>query len=689
MNPIRALGLWLAGEKKNRTTAETLPQWQLGRPYTPNTRTITTAEGIKGMRRAGVVHACIRLIADAATSVPLRAYKRVGDEWEHAAAHPLQALIDTPNAKLTRRRLYYRLVQHLMLAGNGLWFKIRVPKSGPPTQLWPINPDLVKPIPDERDFTIAYQLKTPDGREALIPARDVIHLQLENPETPWWGLGPLQAAMLDVNLYAGNKAWNLRTVERGAVTPGVLELPDDLSDEQYKQLRKQLDERSFGHDDAGRELILGSGMKYHRLSLTGEELGFLESLRFGREEIAMIFGVPPAMLTPDNATLANVTAYNTQFWDTTIVPLNTSIADILTQALVPDFAKTGEMVIEHDYSQVPAMQDSLDDQSQVAERLVRTGFTVAGVNRLLDLGFEEDEIKTPAPAPNFTPHEDDEEEGDEGREEKSHPRSRKAAEWNLEALHSTAEREREAWEAEIAPRIQQLFNEEADLVTTAFLNAGNAEAAIQAVKRNTPTWEAFLATMYVEVARHFAQRERDRILEEAQALLGLKQRGDALSLALDWARRESSKKVVEISSTTEEGLRRIITEGLTPGEDGTRATLDEIAARIKTEYGITDDLEHIFGVRTYRIARTEVGFAMDTGHQHGARIAAAEHDLPLEKGWSAALDERTRDAHAAMHGEIVPLDAPFSNGLQYPHDPNGPASEVVNCRCTVFHRVAR
>src|SRR5690606_13708271 len=171
--------------------------------------------------------------------------------------------------------------------------------------------------------------------------------------------------------------------------------------DQYRAIREQVDARSFTEDDAGRDLILGSGMKYHRMSLTGEEIGFLESMRFGREEIAMIFGVPPAMLTPDNATLANVEAYNKQFWETLVQPLNLGIADILTQALAPDFTRRpDELRVEHDYSQVPAMQESLDDQSQVAERLVRTGFTVAGVNRVLDLGFEDDEMDDqPAPQP--------------------------------------------------------------------------------------------------------------------------------------------------------------------------------------------------------------------------------------------------------------------------------------------------
>src|SRR5690606_34031630 len=258
--------------------------------------------------------------------------------------------------------------------------------------------------------------------------------------------------------------------------------------DQYRAIREQVDARSFTEDDAGRDLILGSGMKYHRMSLTGEEIGFLESMRFGREEIAMIFGVPPAMLTPDNATLANVEAYNKQFWETLVQPLNLGIADILTQALAPDFTRRpDELRIEHDYSQVPAMQESLDDQSQVAERLVRTGFTVAGVNRVLDLGFEDDEIKAPQPIPPALAAaqagQDEQQPGgeDEEREERAAGRPRATKQLTRDELAALAlerDQERRAWEAEVAKRITTVLEAERDDVVQRYRDTDGSETAV-------------------------------------------------------------------------------------------------------------------------------------------------------------------------------------------------------------------
>lgn len=687
-NPLRSFGLWLAGEKKSKTTGETLPRWQLGRPYTPPTPVITTEQAVRrGYTRASVVYACIRLIADTSTSVPLRVYDRRGEnDWEHLPDHPLQQLLDTPNARLTRRRMYLRLIQHLQLTGNAMWTKIRVPKNGPATQLWPVNPDLITPIPDARNMVAYYELRV-DGQAARIETRDLIHIQLENPETPWWGIGPLQAAMQDTDLYLGNKAWNLRTVQRGAVTPGVLEIPEDLNTEQYKALREQLDNRTFGNDDAGRELILGSGMKYHRMSLTGEELGFLESMRFGREEIAMVFGVPVAMLTPENATLANVEAYNKQFWENTIVPLNTGIADMLTQALVPDYGETStNLVIAHDYSQVPAMQDSLDDQSQTAERLVRTGFTVEGVNRLLDLGFEEDEIKPPMPAPDFTPNGGQDDQGppqaDEERAALGPTRQKQ-----LDGLWARTDAYRQSWETEVAARVSALFRVERDMVVAAWRERENAAAVETAIVRHEAAWAALLTTVHQEAGAFFALDEYDRLTPKARKQL----EPDVISL--EWARRHAARQVTHVSNTTREALRAIITTGLTADADGYRRTVDQIADDIADTYdtwqitGPTPALT-IEG-RAMLIARTELGTAVNHGHQEGARAAAAEYGLVMDKGWSSSRDDRVRDSHAMLHGEIVGMDDAFSNGLQYPGDPDGPIEEIANCRCVVFHQVRR
>ena len=52
------------------------------------------------------------------------------------------------------------------------------------------------------------------------------------------------------------------------------------------------------------------------------------------------------------------------------------------------------------------------------------------------------------------------------------------------------------------------------------------------------------------------------------------------------------------------------------------------------------------------------------------------------KQW-VVTSSNPRSEHAAMNGETVPIDQPFSNGMDWPGDPTGGAENVANCRCRV------
>lgn len=73
--------------------------------------------------------------------------------------------------------------------------------------------------------------------------------------------------------------------------------------------------------------------------------------------------------------------------------------------------------------------------------------------------------------------------------------------------------------------------------------------------------------------------------------------------------------------------------------------------------------------------------------QARALNAAAPTPIITTKKWLATNDNRTRHTHREADGQEVPIDARFSVGnsqLDYPGDPHGSDSEVINCRCTVL-----
>lgn len=102
---------------------------------------------------------------------------------------------------------------------------------------------------------------------------------------------------------------------------------------------------------------------------------------------------------------------------------------------------------------------------------------------------------------------------------------------------------------------------------------------------------------------------------------------------------------------------------------------------------LTAEIQTMSAFATYRaetIARTEVNGAYNAGTYESNQTLG---DVgPVEKYWIATGDDRTRETHREADGQVRAFADPFSIGgseMLYPHDPAGPAKEIVNCRCVL------
>jgi hypothetical protein len=88
------------------------------------------------------------------------------------------------------------------------------------------------------------------------------------------------------------------------------------------------------------------------------------------------------------------------------------------------------------------------------------------------------------------------------------------------------------------------------------------------------------------------------------------------------------------------------------------------------------------------VARTETMGAVNAGALRSAQLEAdARGDVAPFKMWLATDDDRTRPTHREADMQRTLLSEPFVVGgapLMFPGDPNGPAAEVIQCRCTLL-----
>ena len=317
----------------------------------------------EGFGRNAVAYRCVRMIAEAAASVPLAVFVNgVRDE-----THPLARLLDKPNPEQSGAEWLEGLYGALQTAGNAYAEATGdVDGDGAPDELWSLRPDRMKVVPGRAGWPEGYEYSV-DGRSVRIVRHadgwmPVMHLKLFHPTDDHYGFSPLEAAAFAIDVHNASGAWNKALLDNAARPSGALVYGakdgERLTGEQFEALRAQLGESHAGAANAGRPLILEGGLDWKPMSWTPADMDFIAGKHAAAREIALAFGVPPQLLgIPGDATYANYREANAAFWRGTVVPLVRKTAGALTGWLGGRFA---DVKIEADLEGVPALQPERD-----------------------------------------------------------------------------------------------------------------------------------------------------------------------------------------------------------------------------------------------------------------------------------------------------------------------------------------
>ncbi|MEZ5920955.1 MAG: phage portal protein [Parvularculaceae bacterium] len=357
---------------------------------------VWTPRNYEALARAGfeknvVAYRCIRLVAEAAASAPLRIVEG-GAVMEE---HPLAALLRHPNPEQSGAALLEGVYGFLQTAGNA--YIEAADLDGEVRELYALRPDRMKALIGASGWAEGWEYSV-SGRKTQFRARadgfsPVLQLKLFHPTNDHYGLSPLEAASGAVDLHNSALAWNKALLDNAARPSGALVYkgPDgaeNLTAEQFERLKEELADAYSGAQNAGRPLVLDGGLDWRSMSMTARDMDFIEAKNGAAREIALAFGVPPMLLgIPGDNTYANYREANLAFWKQTVLPLVKKTAASLSTWLGPKFAGA---TIECDAGRFEAL--SADRDAEWA-RISAAGFlTDSEKRRLLGLpdgGFDE------------------------------------------------------------------------------------------------------------------------------------------------------------------------------------------------------------------------------------------------------------------------------------------------------------
>ncbi|MFC7053823.1 phage portal protein [Hansschlegelia quercus] len=310
----------------------------------------------EGYQKNPIVHRAVRMVAEAASSVPLVLTE--GDS-EHEA-HPLIALLARPDGRLGRPGLIETVVANLLVSGDAYLEAVVV--DGEPRELHALRPDRMRLIagadgwPEAYEYRCGAEVARYDQRAEPVPP--ILHITLHHPLDDHYGLSPLEPAAAAIDLHNAASAWNKALLDNAARPSGALVYKgpegQGLSDDQVERLKTELEAQFSGAANAGRPLLLDGGLDWRPMALTPQEMDFLQAKNAAARDIALVFGVPPMLLgIPGDATYANYAEANRALWRQTVIPLLTRVARSLAGWLGP--AWDAELTLTPDLDAIEAL----------------------------------------------------------------------------------------------------------------------------------------------------------------------------------------------------------------------------------------------------------------------------------------------------------------------------------------------
>ncbi|MBA7618927.1 hypothetical protein ES703_26259 [subsurface metagenome] len=190
------------------------------------------------------------------------------------------------------------------------------------------------------------------------------------------------------------------------------------------------------------------------------------------------------------------------------------------------------------------------------------------------------------------------------------------------------------------------------------------EAANGVINKLGPEWEKMLTAISAALIEDFGNEIAEDLGAEPKALIGTTEAKwvfDPMSTAARaWIIKHGAESIKSILATNLDDVKRVILAGT----DENLST-PQIARNIRKFY---DDRS---AFKSMRVARTEVSHAAGWGQREAAR----QSGVVKTKTWITSRDDRVRDSHAAMDGETVDFNEPYSDGSTYPGE------QDIMCRC--------
>jgi len=320
----------------------------------------------------GTLFAIVNRLSNATSQVDWHLWRKAAsgldEDRVEVTSHAAIDLWEQPNPWMPRQLFVEGTQQHVELTGEGWWVLSRSGRSSLPISMFYVRPDRIAPVPHATKYLAGYVYKGPDGEKVPLEVNEVIQLRMPNPLDQYRGLGPVQAALVDVQSSAMAAEWNRNFFLNDATPGGIIEVDRRLGDVEWKEFTERWREQHQGVANAHRVAVLEQG-SWVKNAFSMRDMQFTELRRLSSEQIREAFGYPKPLLgSVDDVNRANAEAAEVVFARWLLTPRLERIKGALNTVLLPLYGPEQARALEWDYED-PTPQDTESEMTELTARV--------------------------------------------------------------------------------------------------------------------------------------------------------------------------------------------------------------------------------------------------------------------------------------------------------------------------------
>lgn len=242
----------------------------------------------------GAVYAAVKLYADTVASLPVDTYIRI--DGTRRPYRPRPSWLDQPlpgNPNYTGFEMRHRIVSSLLLDGNA-FILFLTGRNGDIVETRVLDPQKVT-IKVGVDGNPVYVVS--NGKESMeVGPEAMVHIPLFATGDNMRGMSPVEHHRVTLGLASATQLYSAKFYEQGASPSAVIKIPGELTQDQADSLRQAFSRRHEGVDRMHKIAVLTGGADFQQMSMKIADMQLVETMHWGVESIARIYGVPLHLL---------------------------------------------------------------------------------------------------------------------------------------------------------------------------------------------------------------------------------------------------------------------------------------------------------------------------------------------------------------------------------------------------------